>query len=113
MCSIWIFKRNGDYLYFSDRPVSFILWMLFIPYWRDFHFYWIHRMMHKWNWTVFGIDGGEMLYKYAHSLHHKSYNTGPWSGLSMHPIEHLLYYSCTLKQSHCVTTSPEICSFTL
>ena len=28
------------------------------------------------------------------SLHHKSYNPGPWSGLSMHPIEHLMYYSC-------------------
>ncbi|MGA1487006.1 MAG: sterol desaturase family protein, partial [bacterium] len=25
--------------------------------------------------------------------HHKNTNTGPWSGLSMHPIEHLLYLS--------------------
>eukprot|EP00039_Didymoeca_costata_P015967 m.278697 g.278697 ORF g.278697 m.278697 type:complete len:152 (-) comp16318_c0_seq1:2186-2641(-) len=34
-------------------------------------------------------------YRYVHSLHHKSYNPGPWSGLCMHPVEHLLYYSCT------------------
>lgn len=31
-----------------------------------------------------------------HSLHHKSRNPGPWSGLAMHPVEHLLYYTCTL-----------------
>ena len=79
----------------TQNGISIILWLLFIPYWRDFHFYWIHRMMHKWNWKLFGLfDPGYWLYKYAHSLHHKSYNTGPWSGLSMHPIEHLIYYSC-------------------
>ena len=78
-----------------ENGVTIILWLLFIPYWRDFHFYWIHRLMHKWNWKLFGIcDVGYWLYKYAHSLHHKSYNTGPWSGLSMHPIEHLFYYTC-------------------
>ena len=33
-------------------------------------------------------------YMKAHKLHHKSMNPGPWSGLSMHPIEHFLYYSC-------------------
>ena len=67
-----------------------------IAYWRDFHFYWIHRMMHKWNVTVLGVDPGGYLYKHVHSLHHKSRSPGPWSGLSMHPIEHLFYYSCTL-----------------
>ena len=35
--------------------------MLFIPYWHDFHFWFIHRMIHF-----------EPLYKYVHSLHHKS-----------------------------------------
>ena len=35
-------------------------------------------------------------YSHVHSLHHKSYITGPWSGLAMHPVEHLFYYSCTL-----------------
>merc|ERR1712154_217646 len=40
------------------------------------------------------VDIGQFLYDHVHSLHHKSYNPGPWSGLSMHPIEHLFYYSC-------------------
>ena len=33
------------------------------------------------------------LYKWAHALHHRNVNTGPWSGISMHPLEHVLYLS--------------------
>ena len=33
------------------------------------------------------------LYNLAHYLHHKNTNPGPWSGLSMHPIEHILYFT--------------------
>ena len=33
------------------------------------------------------------MYKIAHSVHHRNVNPGPWSSLSMHPIEHLLYFS--------------------
>jgi sterol desaturase/sphingolipid hydroxylase (fatty acid hydroxylase superfamily) len=73
-----------------------VLHCLFVAYWRDFHFYWVHRMMHKWNVKLFGVDPGGFLYKHVHSLHHKSRNPGPWSGLSMHPIEHLFYYTCVL-----------------
>ena len=29
-------------------------------------------------------------------LHHLNKNPGPWSGLSMHPVEHLLYFSVVL-----------------
>lgn len=36
------------------------------------------------------------MYRWVHSLHHKSYNPGPFSGLSMHPVEHFVYYTCTL-----------------
>ena len=57
---------------------------------------WCHRVMHPWNWRIFGADVGQFLYTNVHSLHHKSYNTGPFSGLAMHPVEHLLYYTCTL-----------------
>ena len=28
--------------------------------------------------------------------HHRNVNTGPWSGISMHPIEHLIYFSPVL-----------------
>jgi sterol desaturase/sphingolipid hydroxylase (fatty acid hydroxylase superfamily) len=46
------------------------------------HFYVNHRVLHL----------GPM-YRWAHSLHHRNVNTGPWSGISMHPIEHVLYLS--------------------
>lgn len=53
-----------------------------IPFWREFHFYWIHRFSH---WKPF--------YKQVHYLHHKNVNPGPWSGLSMHPVEHIMYFA--------------------
>ena len=34
-----------------------------------------------------------IIYKIAHQLHHRNINTGPWSGISMHPIEHIFYFS--------------------
>ncbi len=46
------------------------------------HFYANHRLLHV-----------DPLYKWAHALHHRNVNTGPWSGISMHPLEHLLYFS--------------------
>ena len=70
--------------------------VLIVAYWRDAHFYFVHRLMHKWNFKICGVDFGYVLYKNVHSLHHKSKNPGPWSGLSMHPVEHALYYTCTL-----------------
>ena len=48
-------------------------------------FYVTHRLLHT-----------GLLYRRAHYLHHKNVNTGPWSGLSMHPVEHLLYFSAVL-----------------
>ena len=33
------------------------------------------------------------LYHAVHKLHHHNVNPGPWSGLAMHPVEHLLYFS--------------------
>jgi sterol desaturase/sphingolipid hydroxylase (fatty acid hydroxylase superfamily) len=32
----------------------------------------------------------------VHYLHHKNINFGPWSGVAMHPIEHLLYFSSVI-----------------
>merc|ERR1712232_912950 len=71
--------------------------LFFVTYWREMHFYWAHRGMHPWFAREKGLldgDVGAFLYRHAHSLHHKSFNPGPWSGLCMHPIEHFLYYSC-------------------
>ena len=65
-----------------EQPVYFVVILCLIPLWRVFHFYWTHRLLHV-----------KPLYKAAHYLHHKNINIGPWSGLSMHPIEHLLYFT--------------------
>ncbi len=70
---------------FADNPIWFVGLLLLIPFLREFHFYWIHRMIH---WPPF--------YKRVHSLHHRNTNPGPWSGLSMHPLEHLVYFSVGL-----------------
>ena len=36
------------------------------------------------------------LFRSVHALHHRNTNVGPWSGLSMHPVEHLLFFSSVL-----------------
>lgn len=84
------------YLDFFDHPTWSIGHLLLVSYWRDFHFYFCHRVMHPWGFKICGIDPGLILYLHVHKIHHLSYNPGPWSGLSMHPVEHLAYYSCTL-----------------
>ena len=72
-------------LIWSDNPVWFVLLFLLTPVWISFHFYWIHRALH---WGP--------LYRLAHALHHRNVNVGPWSGLSMHPVEHLFFFSSIL-----------------
>lgn len=70
-------------LSFEASPILFIALALVIPAWRDLHFYCVHRLLH---WPP--------LYKRFHKLHHLNTNPNPWSGLAMHPVEHLLYFSC-------------------
>jgi sterol desaturase/sphingolipid hydroxylase (fatty acid hydroxylase superfamily) len=54
-----------------------------VPAFRDFHFYFAHRFIHV-----------RALYKYIHSLHHRNASVEPFSGLCMHPIEHMYYVTC-------------------
>ncbi|MEM8793744.1 MAG: sterol desaturase family protein [Pseudomonadota bacterium] len=72
-------------LTWADNPVWFVALIFLTPLWISFHFYWIHRWLH---WPP--------LYRLAHSLHHRNTNVGPWSGLSMHPVEHLMFFSSVL-----------------
>lgn len=72
-------------LWWDENPVWFVVLLFLTPMWISFHFYWIHRLLH---WPP--------LYKAAHALHHRNTNVGPWSGLSMHPIEHFLFFSAVL-----------------
>ena len=104
----WLTTKQ-TYTQFWSRPLISVLSLLFVGYWRDFHFYFAHRVMHpyfstKSKWRNF--DLGRFLYRNAHSLHHRSYNTGPWSGLSMHPIEHLIYFSCVFIPSIIIPQHP-------
>lgn len=72
-------------LLWADNPVWFVALFFLTPVWISFHFYWVHRWLH---WPP--------LYKLAHALHHRNVNVGPWSGFSMHPVEHLLFLSSIL-----------------
>ena len=78
---------NGMLPYLDPRqqPLLFAAWLCAIQLWRLFHFYWVHRLLH---WPP--------LYRAGHYLHHRNINVGPWSGLAMHPLEHVLYFSCML-----------------
>lgn len=69
----------------TSNPILFIAGLVLLPIWSAFHFYWMHRLLHL-----------PFIYKHVHSLHHRNVNIGPWSGLSMHPVEHLLYLSSLL-----------------
>ena len=83
---LWLFSNHLiSYVEFSSHPVYFILVFLLIPLIHDVHFYLIHRALH---WPPF--------YRAIHALHHNYVNPGPWSGLSMHPLEHLAYFSGVL-----------------
>ncbi len=62
-----------------------VLMILLIPMWETTHFFLIHRLIHT-----------SKLYQRVHALHHRNTNVGPWSGLSMHPVEHLVYLSTVL-----------------
>lgn len=73
---------NIPIISYQENTVWFFLFFLFIPFFRETHFYFIHRLIH---WKP--------LLRMVHSVHHRNPNPGPWSGLSMHPVEHLLYFS--------------------
>ena len=87
VATYWLFA-NG-YLGLFDFGANqalfwgwFALMVLLAPFIHAVHFYLGHRLLHvRW------------LYKTVHSVHHKNVDMGPWSGLAMHPVEHLIYFS--------------------
>ena len=83
-CLVFWAMANGfaPAILFPDNIIWFFLMFPFLILWASFHFYWVHRALH---WPP--------LYRIAHALHHRNINVGPWSGISMHPIEHLLFYT--------------------
>jgi sterol desaturase/sphingolipid hydroxylase (fatty acid hydroxylase superfamily) len=78
---------NGyaPWLSFAQHPLYLGCLALLVPIFHEFHFFCIHRLIH---WPP--------LYRWVHSVHHHSVNPSPWSSLSMHPVEQLLYFSSSL-----------------
>uniref|UniRef100_A0A6A7GB43 Sterol desaturase n=1 Tax=Hirondellea gigas TaxID=1518452 RepID=A0A6A7GB43_9CRUS len=79
---LWASGVLPTYANLSDYPIWSTAYFAFGAFWHEFHFYWGHRLLHT-----------SFLYRWVHSLHHEARNPGPFSGLSMHPIEHLIYFS--------------------
>jgi len=72
----------GFWVSFADHPYYLVALFILSPVIHELHFFAIHRLIH----TPF-------LYKWVHSVHHNSVNPSPFSSLSMHPVEHLLYFA--------------------
>jgi len=70
---------------FASNPIAFVSWLIILPPLMSAHFYLIHRLLH---WPP--------LFKRVHLLHHKNIHIGPWSGMSIHPVEHIIYISSVL-----------------
>jgi len=82
----WGFAKNYvPSLAWNSNEIWFCLLFVVILMWESLHFYCVHRLLH---WPL--------LYKFVHSLHHRNISPISWSGISMHPIEHVLYFSSIL-----------------
>ena len=83
---LWAFSNGwGPWVTFASHPVWLVCFALLVPIIHEFHFFLVHRLIH---WPP--------LYRAVHSVHHNSVNPSPWSSLSMHPVEQLLYFSGAL-----------------
>ena len=83
---LWSFASGSIEIYqLSDGWIWFCLWFPLLQIWQSFHFYWWHRVLHI-----------PFFYKLFHAVHHRNINPGPWSGFSMHPVEHILFMSSLL-----------------
>lgn len=76
------FKSYDEIMADNNLIALNVFWVLAIPVWRDVHFYIAHRFLHI-----------RSIYTYVHKLHHRNADPEPFSGMCMHPIEHLYYFS--------------------
>ena len=83
---LWCYANGyGPWSSFAAHPVWLVAFGLVLPIYHELHFYCVHRLIHV-----------PILYKWIHAVHRNSVNPSLWSSLSMHPIEHLLYWSDSL-----------------
>ena len=79
--TFWVYA-SGRQVVIADNPGYFVITFYLLFLWSTTNFYLVHRFLH---W--------QPVYRRVHELHHRNVNVGPWSGISMHPIEHLLYFT--------------------
>jgi sterol desaturase/sphingolipid hydroxylase (fatty acid hydroxylase superfamily) len=83
---LWVFANGWvPWMTWADNKWWLLGFGLVLPIIHEFHFYCVHRLIHV-----------PIFYRWIHSVHHNSVNPTPWSSLSMHPVEHLLYWSGSL-----------------
>jgi len=81
--TLWLYATGRiPRVSWEDAPVYLAAMVMAVFFWGTIHFYLNHRLLHV-----------PVLYRTAHELHHRNANTGPWTGISMHPVEHLIYFS--------------------
>ena len=79
----WWAYTNGVFgsISFADHPIWFVVIIVCIPIWSANYFAVGHWLLHR-----------PAAYRHVHSWHHRNVNVGPWSGLAMHPAEHVVLY---------------------
>jgi len=83
---LWIFANGWvPMASFTEHLGWLVLLLVIAKIFHEAHFYAIHRLIHH-----------PFLYKHVHAVHHAAVNPSPWSSLSMHPVEHVLYFSGAL-----------------
>ena len=83
---MWAYATGRiPYVDWETQPVYFGALLFALLLWHEVHFYFWHRLVH---WKP--------LYRSVHYIHHKNVNFGPWSGLTMHPVEHIIYFTSVL-----------------
>lgn len=88
----WLFANQYiGFMSLAPNTIAFWSWfvalLLLAPAIHALHFYLIHRLLH---WRP--------LYRTVHRIHHYNVEVGPWSGLSMHPVELAIYFSTICVQ---------------
>lgn len=91
VATYWLFANGYLGLFEMTSPLAFWAWfavlILLVPAIHAAHFYWGHRLLHV-----------PLLYRTVHGVHHRNVEVGPWSGLAMHPVEHVIYFSTVVVQ---------------
>jgi len=82
----WAYANDiAPMITWGENPIWFIALFLLVPVWSIAYFSVTHWLLHR-----------GPAYTHVHSWHHKNVNVGPWSGLAMHPLEHVVLYADVL-----------------